>query len=75
MRQILETFKTICKTFEKTLIKLDKYIEMLENLSREFREILERLKLYLENFRKDEKFLLNLNNSFNDSVSFKKNLL
>ena len=49
MRQILEyfSFQKICKTCEKTLIKFDKYIEMLENFLREFREMLEKLKLLL----------------------------
>ena len=48
---------------------------MLENFGDEFREMLEKLKLYLENLEKHEKFLENLSNSFNNFVSFKKNLL
>ena len=33
-------------------MKFDKYIEMLENFWSKFREQFEKLKLYLENFRK-----------------------
>ena len=36
---------------------------MFKNFLREYREMLEKLKLYLENFRKHEKFLENLSNS------------
>ena len=42
---------------------------MLENFWKEFRELLEILKLFLENFQNHEKFLENLSNYFNDFVS------
>ena len=47
---------------------------MLENFGREYREMLEKMKLYLENFRKSLEILENLSNLFNDLVRFKKNL-
>ena len=48
---------------------------MLENFLREFIFMLEKLKLYLENFMKSIKvFLENLRISFNYPVCFKKNL-
>ena len=76
MRQILEAFKKFFREFEnlwETLIKFNKYIKILKNFLREFREILEKMNLYLEKFRKQEIYFENLSNSFNNFVNFKKN--